>query len=349
MGYVSNLTKRQIGKSFRSISSCLQNVVVAALVFLAFLAAELRNSFQPPLDLVVPMNTGLSTTNPPLQKCLDLQLDDDTKNRVLPSPTETDKCLLYSKPSLYIQTVMTFAVGTPNQLRCHFHSGCTKYVKYDENLRKYGNDWPPFGYTMVGKVRLENFRAAIEEVDRNGIRGAIIEMGVWRGGAMILAAAVTLQAASNRDLYLFDAFESIPGYGRFKNFLENSMEEVQGNFDLFGLNGPNVHFVKGLFKDTIPTWKKGTSIAVLRVDGNFYDSYQDAMYTMYEDIPIGGIVIFDDVMSHPPVKQFWIDFKSEQNLPEDLNRIDTHSAWFRKRVHTKIDQSKKHPPQDVNT
>ena len=79
---------------------------------------------------------------------------------------------------------------------------------------------------MVGKVRLENFRAAIEEVNRNGINGAIIEMGVWRGGAMILAAAVTLQASSNRDLYLFDAFETIPGYGRGKDFLLNSMEEV---------------------------------------------------------------------------------------------------------------------------
>ena len=74
-----------------------------------------------------------------------------------------------------------------------------------------------------------------------------------------------------------------------------------------------------------------------------------AMYTMYEDVPLGGIVIFDDVMSHPPVKRFWTDFKSDQNLPEELNRIDTHSAWFRKRVHTKIDQSKKHLPRDVNT
>ena len=74
-----------------------------------------------------------------------------------------------------------------------------------------------------------------------------------------------------------------------------------------------------------------------------------AMYTMYEDVPLGGIVIFDDVMSHPPVKRFWTDFKTDQNLPEELNRIDTHSAWFRKRVSTKIDQSKKRPPRDVNT
>lgn len=164
---------------------------------------------------------------------------------------------------------MHFLVGAPNQLRCDFASGCRKYLEYNEKLRKYGNDWPPFGYTMIGKVRLENFRAAIEEVDRNRIQGAIIEMGVWRGGAMILAASVTLQAESNRDLYLFDAFESIPEYHRYTNFLENSIH-VAGNFDLFGLDGPNM----GLLKDTIPR-KQGTPIAVLRIDGNFYDSFQD--------------------------------------------------------------------------
>ena len=35
--------------------------------------------------------------------------------------------------------------------------------------------------------------------------------------------------------------------------------------------------------------------AVLRMDANFYDSYADVLYTMYEDISVGGIVIFDDV------------------------------------------------------
>ena len=39
------------------------------------------------------------------------------------------------------------------------------------------------------------------------------------------------------------------------------------------------------------------SIAVLRVDGNFYDSYQDAMYYMYDFVSIGGIIIFIEYRS----------------------------------------------------
>ena len=69
---------------------------------------------------------------------------------------------------------------------------------------------------------------------------------------------------------------------------------------------------------------------------------------IFEDVAVGGIVIFDDVMSHLPVMNCWLDFKADQGLVEELNRIDVHSAWFRKKIDAKIDVSKKHPPQDIN-
>lgn len=284
------------------------------------------------------------------EECLDLQVDNSMNNRSVPLSSERDKCLVYQPPpSDFVKTVMNFVVGAPNQGKCAGGpGGCSHYSSYVEEERLYGNDWPPFGYTMIGKKRLEQFRASIHEVDRNQIKGAIIEMGVWRGGAMIMAAAVTKEARSDRDLFLYDAFESIPGYGYHISFLENSEEDVKGYFDLFSLLDKNVHFIKGLFKDTVPKWQKGTPIAVLRIDGNFYDSYSDALYSMYDDVAVGGIVIFDDVMSHPAVMKCWLDFKADQGLVEELNRIDFHSAWFRKKINVKIDTSKKHPPQDVN-
>lgn len=214
-------------------------------------------------------------------KCLELQNSKNETDRWTPVPEQKDLCLEYTIPSIYIKTVMTSVVGTPIQGRCAGGpGGCSNIKPYKEKLRKYGNDWPPFGLTMVGKVRMEQFRASIEEVDRNNIPGAIIELGVWRGGNMMMAAAVVKEAKSNRDLYIYDAFESIPGYGGISNYLENSMADVQANFAMYDLLDPNVHFVKGLFKDTVPHWKKGTPIAVLRVDGNFYDSYSDGMCRM---------------------------------------------------------------------
>ncbi len=84
------------------------------------------------------------------------------------------------------------------------------------------------------------------------------------------------------------------------------------------------------------------------MDGNFYDSYNDVLYAMYEDVQVGGIVIFDDVMTHTAVMRCWVDFKNDQGLVEELNRIDLHSAWFRKREEVTINALKKKPPQDVN-
>ena len=44
----------------------------------------------------------------------------------------------------------------------------------------------------------------------------------------------------------------------------------------------------------------------------------------------------------------WTDFKRDQNIKEELVRIDKHSAWFRKIEDVKVDQLKRLPPQDVN-
>jgi hypothetical protein len=307
--------------------------------------------------------------------CLSLQLDDSVNNRQVVENSNDNsnkrKCLLYTEPTPYIDLLMKAVVGFPNQGSLRG----TRTRKYNAIERKFGNDWPPFGYTMIGNTRLENFRAAIEDVNRNNIPGDIIEMGVWRGGAMIMAMAVINEykgrfgGTIDRELYVLDAFEEIPksSYGSNSDFLFNTEQDVKDNFKVFdayndnvgGVNGNGnsskknvvVHFKKGLFQTTVPIIAIDPNIkaiAVLRVDGNFYDSYQDALYYAYGKVPKGGIVIFDDVMSHPSVMQCWIDFKKDQGLTEDLNRIDTHSAWFRKETEVVIDMSKMRPPQDIN-
>jgi hypothetical protein len=96
-------------------------------------------------------------------------------------------------------------------------------------------------------------------------------------------------------------------------------------------------------------WKDvDVDVAILRVDGNFYDSYQDAMYFLYEKVPVGGIIIFDDVFSNGSVMRCWWDFKNEQGLLENLNRIDRHSTWFRKEKGVKLNWDYFGAPQDVN-
>jgi len=264
------------------------------------------------------------------------------------TPIADRECLRHTEPSPYVRLVAAVVVGLPSQGRCGGR-GCSKVVAYNEYERKFGNDWPPHGVTMIGKTRLANFRAAIEEVNRNGIAGAIVETGVWRGGACMLAAAVTRESSMpQRQIYLFDAFEAIGSYGKATaHFLDTSEKAVRDGFEALDLMSESIHFRKGLFKDTVPAWDAGP-IAVLRVDGNFYDSYQDALYYMYPSVPVGGIIIFDDVFSHASVMRAWEDFKKDQGLVEELNRIDLHSAWFRKVKDVEVDAALMHAPVDVN-
>lgn len=237
--------------------------------------------------------------------------------------------------------------------RCSGFDGCAlwRLKPYEPSLREKGNDWPPVGHTMVGHMRLNNVRAAIESVVSANIPGDFAELGVWRGGASIYAQLVMkcLNQTDGRRALVFDAFETLQrlnvyeGKGR-SSFLSVTEHQVRHNFAKYGvLEG--AHFYKGLFSASLPRFatqyrSEGRSIAVLRVDGNFYSSYQDALYELYPFVPVGGIVIFDDILSHAPVQEFWSDFTRDYSVKETLHAIDDHSAWFRKERAVALDRAK---------
>lgn len=217
--------------------------------------------------------------------------------------------------------------------------------KYNHEKTLVGNEWPVVGHTMVGHLRLRNIEDAIKHVVASGIPGHFAELGVWRGGASIYARLVmNALRAYKRRVYVFDAFESISDYGRGKDFLAVKEEDVRHNFQKYNATN-SVIFHKGMFHDTTPAFAKqmtesGEQLAVLRIDGNFYKSYESAMYDLYPLVPVGGIVIFDDVFSHAAVMRFWNDFRKDYQLTETLERIDVHSGWFKKTRDVALDRAK---------
>lgn len=210
--------------------------------------------------------------------------------------------------------------------------GCSESKPYVKELRNEGLDWPVVGHTMVGHMRIQNVKKLLIDVISNAIPGDFAELGVWRGGVCIYARVLlNTYHQPHRKVHLFDAFESLPGYKTTSTYLAVPQSAVQHNFEKYNLKDGYV-FHKGLFKDSVPPFAKSFTgnISVLRVDGNFYDSYQDAMYYLYDKVPVGGYVIFDDVRTHEAVMRFWLDFKKDQGLPEELTTIDFHSAYFKK-------------------
>src|SRR5271157_4830426 len=77
--------------------------------------------------------------------------------------------------------------------------------------RLEGKDWPPEAESMLGMYRMHQFACAIGQVVADGVPGDILEAGVWRGGACILARAV-LEALDDPDrlVWVADSFEGLP-------------------------------------------------------------------------------------------------------------------------------------------
>jgi O-methyltransferase len=215
-------------------------------------------------------------------------------------------------------------------------------IGYDANLREHGWDWPSKAFTMIGTKRLRNFRSLVESVIGESVPGDIVETGVWRGGASILARAVlATYAVTDRRIIVADSFKGLPvgdskkypadADSKFHTFpdLAVSLDTVKANFQKFGLLDDQVVFVEGWFEDTIPALA-ADNVAVLRLDGDMYGSTMVVLRELYDKVPPGGWIIIDDYEVVPACAAAVLDFFKERNMSPTLQPIDGVGVYFRK-------------------
>lgn len=213
---------------------------------------------------------------------------------------------------------------------------------FNPQLRRLGRDWPSVAHTMIGAQRLRNLRDLTEIVLQEGIPGDFIETGVWRGGACIMFRAVLkAYAETARRVFVADSFEGLPkpnaeaypadAGDRHHQFpqLAISLENVQANFSKYGLLDDQVVFLKGWFKDTLPV-APISKLAILRLDGDMYESTMDALRNLYDKVSPGGFVIVDDYNAVPACKRAIHDFRAERNIFDPLIGIDQDGVYWRK-------------------
>lgn len=216
---------------------------------------------------------------------------------------------------------------------------CQK-VEIDPQKRWNGRDWPANAETMIGIKRLENLQYCISEVIKNNVEGDLIETGVWRGGATIFMKAL-LKAANDqkRVVWVADSFEGLPKpnakYDADKHDqlytcreLAVPLEEVRRNFEKYGLLDEKVKFLKGWFKDTLPT-APISKLAVLRLDGDMYQSTMDGLVNLYPKLSKGGFAIIDDYLL-PPCKLAVQDFRQKNNITEEIKAINEVAVFWKK-------------------
>jgi O-methyltransferase len=167
-------------------------------------------------------------------------------------------------------------------------------------------------FTMVAEASLVDLALQVKQVLVGNILGDFVECGVWRGGAAFLMAELLRQTGvTGRKVWLFDSFEGLPSPALIdgpaamayaKNtkspwYFDNchaSVDEVQTTAAELGL-ASYTEIVKGWFDQTLPNNRERVgSIALLRIDCDWYSSVKCCLDNLYDQVADRGFVVLDD-------------------------------------------------------
>lgn len=204
-----------------------------------------------------------------------------------------------------------------------------------------GDDFSDVAHSMLSLARLDNVQYCIERVLEDRVRGDLIETGVMRGGTVILMRAILkAHGVTDRCVWAADSFEGLPppdperypddagAAWHLRPLTEVAVEYVQRNFDRYGLLDSQVKFLRGWFRDTLPTAPVQV-ISVLRLDGDLYESTMDALVPLYPKVSPGGFVIVDDY-NLPMCRKAIADYRQQHGITDEIMPIDDKGVYWRK-------------------
>jgi hypothetical protein len=215
--------------------------------------------------------------------------------------------------------------------------------------------------TMLPARRLFNAYDVIGTVERERLDGAIAECGVWSGGGVGLMALSSIRAGGSRRFHHFDSFEGLPQPSAededvLANFRESHPDAplnqgrredlapigacVGGSADMvrqfltgrLGLPGDQLVFHVGWFQETVPAARHSLGpLAVLRVDGDWYESTKVCLDNLFDSVVEGGFVIIDDYGTFSGCRRAVDDVLSARGIRRDrLVPVDSECVYFRK-------------------
>ncbi len=109
-----------------------------------------------------------------------------------------------------------------------------------------------------------------------------------------------------------------------------SEEEVRANFERYGLLDEQVRFLKGFFQDTLAD-APIEQLAVVRLDGDMYESTIVALDALYPKLSVGGYLIVDDWGAVPGCRQAVEDYRRDHGITEPIVEIDWTGVYWQRR------------------
>jgi hypothetical protein len=208
--------------------------------------------------------------------------------------------------------------------------------------------------TMVSFERLATLWQQVRYLDRYEIPGSLVECGVWKGGCVGFMALAHLHSHKKpfREIHLFDSFQGLPQPDRNVDGCDAtqlakgtadgecvpidccvaSLEENRRFLaDKIGYPSELTKFNIGWFQDTLPKVSASMGpIALLRLDGDWYDSTKLCLNHLYGKVSPHGIVVTDDYGHFEGCRKAIDEFIGDLGKPVFLNQIDyTGRFWVK--------------------
>ena len=155
-----------------------------------------------------------------------------------------------------------------------------------------------------------------------------------------MRAILAAYGDEKRKVFVADSFEGLPKPNSevypadagdthyIQEYFSVSQKNVENNFKRFGLLDDRVGFLKGWFKDTLPS-APIDKLAVLRLDGDMYSSTMDALTSLYPKLSQGGFCIVDDY-ALTGCKQAIHDFRAKNRITAEIKIVDWTGIYWRK-------------------
>lgn len=169
------------------------------------------------------------------------------------------------------------------------------------------------------------------------VTGDIVECGSWRGG-MSGAMAVT---APGHHHVLFDSFEGLPDakaidgdaaltWQRDIRDHDNcTADEASAHLAMERAGATDYSIAKGWFEETVPPWAaEGRPIAILRLDGDWYDSTILCLEHLFPLVSSGGGVIIDDYFTWDGCSRAVHDYLSAVSSDARIHRTPKGVAYI---------------------
>ena len=204
-------------------------------------------------------------------------------------------------------------------------------------------------YTMTTPIRCRRLWDSCKQVLDQNVPGCFVECGVWKGGSSAIMALAIKNAGQERHLHLFDSFEGLPeptekdgdyaatysgGRNQGKlatvNHCRAGLDDVRHLIiDEIKMPQELAHFHVGWFQNTIPVDAGQLGpIALLRLDGDWYDSTKICLEHLYPLLSPGGILILDDYFCWEGCRKATDEYRNQNKITCSIHRIDVDAGFW---------------------